>query len=99
LTFGRGLRQNKNDTVKEYLGSAAWDEVNRSGNAIGTPQEWMGFLKGLRQKGIKAEELSDSGLLIFGKGGEPVGGDIFNLAKENPKIKITKTRNFSIIRI
>lgn len=91
LTFGRGLRQNKNDTVKEYLGSAAWDEVNRSGNAIGTPQEWMGFLKGLRQKGIKAEELSDSGLLIFGKGGEPVGGDIFNLAKENPKIKITKS--------
>ena len=90
LTFGKGLRQNKNDTVKEYLGSAAWDEVNRSGNAVGTPQEWMGFLKGLREKGIKAEELSDSGLLMFGKGGEPVGGDVFNLAKENPKIKITK---------
>ena len=90
LTFGKGLRQNKNDTVKEYLGSAAWDEVNRSGNAMGTPQEWIGFLKGLRQKGIKAEELSDSGLLMFGKGGEPVGGDVFNLAKTNPKMKISK---------
>ena len=90
LTFGKGLRQNKNDTVKEYLGSAAWDEVNRSGNAMGTPQEWIGFLKGLRQKGIKAEELSDSGLLIFGKGGEPVGGDVFNLSKVYPKMKISK---------
>jgi hypothetical protein len=90
LTFGKGIRQTQDDTVRSYLGSAAWDEVNRSGNAVGTPQEWMGFLKGLRNKGIKAEELSDSGLLIFGKGGEPVGGDIFNLAKENPKIKITK---------
>jgi hypothetical protein len=90
LTFGKGIRQTQDDTVRSYLGSAAWDEVNRSGNAVGTPQEWMGFLKGLRQKGIKAEELSDSGLLMFGKGGEPVGGDIFNLAKENPKIKITK---------
>ncbi len=91
LTFGKGLRQNKNDTVKEYLGSSAWDEVNRSGNAMGTPQEWLGFLKGLRQKGIKAEELSDSGLLMFGKGGEPVGGDIFNLAKDNAKLKISKS--------
>jgi len=91
LTFGKGLRATKDDTVRSYLGSAAWDEVNRSGNAMGTPQEWMGFLKGLRQKGIKAEELSDSGLLIFGKGGEPVGGDIFNLVKESPKIKISKS--------
>ena len=90
LTFGKGLRSNKDGTVREYLGSAAFDEVQRSGNAIGTPKEWMGYLKGLRQKGIKAEELSDSGLLIFGKGGEPVGGDIYNLMKENPKIKITK---------
>lgn len=90
LTFGKGLRSNKDGTVREYLGSAAFDEVQRSGNAIGTPKEWMGYLKGLRQKGIKAEELSDSGLLIFGKGGEPVGGDIYNLMKENPKTKITK---------
>ena len=90
LTFGKGLRANKDGTVREYLGSAAFDEVQRSGNAIGTPKEWMGYLKGLRQKGIKAEELSDSGLLIFGKGGEPVGGDIYNLMKENPKTKITK---------
>ena len=46
LTFGKGLRSNKDDTVRSYLGSSAWDEVNRSGNAMGTPQEWLGFLKG-----------------------------------------------------
>jgi len=89
LTFGKGLRSNKDGTVKEYLGSAAFDEINRSGNAIGTPKEWMGYLKGLRQKGIKAEELSDSGLIIF-KGDQVVGGDLFNLSKEAPKTRITK---------
>lgn len=89
LTFGKGLRANKDDTVREYLGSAAFDEINRSGNAIGTAKEWVGYLKGLRTKGIKAEELSDSGLLIF-QGDKAVGGDLFKLAKESPKTKVTK---------
>lgn len=97
LTFGKGLRANQDDTTRSYLGSAAFDEVNRSGNAVGTPQEWLGYLKGLRNKGIKAEELADSGLVIFGKGGEPVGGDIYNLLKENPKTRITKQEILSAL--
>ena len=97
LTFGKGLRANQDNTTRSYLGSAAFDEVNRSGNAVGTPQEWLGYLKGLRNKGIKAEELADSGLVIFGKGGEPVGGDIYNLLKENPKTRITKEEILSAL--
>ena len=89
LTFGKGLRANRDGTVREYLGSAAFDEINRSGNEIATAQQWLGFLKGLRNKGIKAEELSDSGLVMF-KGDEAVGGDIFRIAQDNPNTKITK---------
>src|SRR5210317_242541 len=89
LTFGKGLRANKDGTVREYLGSAAFDEINKSGNEIATAQQWLGFLKGVRNKGIKAEELSDSGLVIF-KGDEAVGGDIFRIAQDNPNTKINK---------
>jgi len=89
LTFGKGLRANRDGTVREYLGSAAFDEINKSGNEIATAQQWLGFLKGLRNKGIKAEELSDSGLVMF-KGDEAVGGDIFRIAQDNPNTKITK---------
>ena len=90
LTFAKGLKANQGDTSKSFLGSAAFDEVNRLPNEIATPQEWIGLLKGLRNKGVKTEELSDSGLVVFGKGNEVVGGDLFSLLKENPKLKITK---------
>jgi hypothetical protein len=90
LTFGKGLRANQGNTSKSFLGSAAFDEVNRLPNEIATAQEWIGLLKGLRNKGVKTEELSDSGLVVFGKDNEVVGGDLFNLLKENPKLKITK---------
>ena len=90
LTFGKGIRANQGNTSKSFLGSVAFDEVNRLPNELATAQEWIGLLKGLRNKGVKSEELSDAGLVVFGKGNEVVGGDLFNLAKESPKLKITK---------
>src|SRR6056300_1249064 len=89
LTFGKGLKLNQDNTTRSYLGSAAFDEISRSGNEVATAQQWLGFLKGLRNKGIKAEELADSGLVMF-KGDEAIGGDIFRLAQDNPTTKITK---------
>jgi hypothetical protein len=89
LTFGKGLRANRDGTVKEYLGSVAFDEISKSGNEVATAQQWLGFLKGLRNKGIKSEELSDSGLVMF-KGDQAVGGDIFRIAQDSPDTKITK---------
>jgi len=89
LTFGKGLKANQDNTTRSYLGSAAFDEISKSGNEVATAQQWLGFLKGLRNKGIKAEELSDSGLVMF-KGDEAIGGDIFRIAQDNPNTKITK---------
>jgi len=90
LTFGKGLKANADGTTREYLGSTAFDEVSKLSNEMATAQEWIGILKGLKNKGVKSEELSDSGLLVFGKGNEVVGGDLFSLIKENPNIKVTK---------
>ena len=63
------------------MGSAAWDYVKRGGNEFAKPAQWMGFMKGSLNKGVKAEELEDAGLLIFNKKGEPIGGDLFELQK------------------
>ena len=65
LTFGKGLKANQDNTTRSYLGSAAFDEISKSGNEVATAQQWLGFLKGLRNKGIKAEELSDSGPVSY----------------------------------
>ena len=97
LTFGKGLRANQDNTTRSYLGSVAFDEVNKLPTELATPQEWMGILKGLRNKGVKSEELSDAGLIDFGKGNEIVGGDLYNLSKEQPKVKITKSEILSAL--
>ena len=75
LSFGKSKRQLKVDNITEFMGSAAWDYVKKGGNEFAKPAQWMGFMKGSLNKGIKAEELEDAGLLILNNKGEPIGGD------------------------
>jgi len=95
LTFGRGTTAKPTGTVKDYLGSEAFDYVNQYGNDASAKQ-WLGFLKAARQKGIKAEELEDAGVLIF-KGDEVVGGEIFDIAKNSPEARLTKAEVLSLL--
>jgi hypothetical protein len=93
-TFGRGPTAKPTGTVKDYLGSEAFDYVNQYGNSEATAEQWLGFLKGARQKGIKAEELEDSGILIF-KGNDVVGGDLYEAVKKYPKKTFLKSEILS----
>ena len=94
LTFGRAPTAKPTGTVKDYLGSEAFDYVNQYGNNQATAEQWLGFLKGARQKGIKAEELEDAGIIIF-KGDEVVGGDLYDAVKRNPKTTFLKSEILS----
>ena len=97
LSFGKTQRQLKVDNITEFMGSAAWDYVKKGGNELAKPAQWMGFMKGSLNKGIKAEELEDAGLLIFNKKGEPIGGDLFELSKKYPNMKISKSEVLSVL--
>ena len=97
LSFGKSKRQLKVDNITEFMGSAAWDYVKKGGNEFAKPAQWMGFMKGSLNKGIKAEELEDAGLIIFNKKGEPVGGDLFELSKKYPDMKISKAEVLSVL--
>ena len=97
LSFGKSQRQLKVDNITEFMGSAAWDYVKKGGNEFAKPAQWMGFMKGSLNKGIKAEELEDAGLLIFNKKGEPIGGDLFELSKKYPNMKISKSEVLSVL--
>jgi hypothetical protein len=97
LSFGKSKRQLKVDNITEFMGSAAWDYVKKGGNEFAKPAQWMGFMKGSLNKGIKAEELEDAGLLIFNKKGEPIGGDLFELSKKYPDKKISKAEVLSVL--
>lgn len=95
-SFGKGAASKETGTVKDFIGSEAFDYVNRFGNEEATAQQWLGFLKGSRQKGVKSEELSDSGLVMF-KGDEAVAGDIYNIAKTDPNRKIKKSEILAVL--
>ena len=97
LSFGKSKRQLKVDNITEFMGSAAWDYVKKGGNEFAKPAQWMGFMKGSLNKGIKAEELEDAGLLVFNKKGEPIGGDLFELSKKYPDKKISKAEVLSVL--
>lgn len=97
LSFGKSKRQLKVDNITEFMGSAAWDYVKKGGNEFAKPAQWMGFMKGSLNKGIKAEELEDAGLLVFNKKGEAVGGDLFELSKKYPNMKISKAEVLSVL--
>jgi hypothetical protein len=97
LSFGKSQRQLKVDNITEFMGSAAWDYVKKGGNEFAKPAQWMGFMKGSLNKGIKAEELEDAGLLVFNKKGEAVGGDLFELSKKYPNKKISKAEVLSVL--
>lgn len=97
LSFGKSKRQLKVDNITEFMGSAAWDYVKKGGNEFAKPAQWMGFMKGSLNKGIKAEELEDAGLLIFNKKGEPIGGDLFELSKKYPDKRISKAEVLSVL--
>jgi hypothetical protein len=92
-TFGQGTIKNlgeKQKNVREFLGSESYDIIAASNMAKATPQQWIGFLANARQKGVKAEELEDAGLLILNAKGEPVGGELYTILKDNPNSVITK---------
>ena len=97
LSFGKSKRQLKVDNITEFMGSAAWDYVKKGGNEFAKPAQWMGFMKGSLNKGIKAEELEDAGLLILNKKGEPIGGDLFELSKKYPDKRISKAEVLSVL--
>ena len=97
LSFGKSQRQLKVDNITEFMGSAAWDYVKKGGNEFAKPAQWMGFMKGSLNKGIKAEELEDAGLLIFNKKGEAVGGDLFELSKKYPDKRISKSEVLAVL--
>ena len=97
LSFGKSQRQLKVDNITEFMGSAAWDYVKKGGNEFAKPAQWMGFMKGSLSKGIKAEELEDAGLLIFNNKGEAIGGDLFELNKKYPNMKISKAEVLSVL--
>ena len=92
-TFGQGVIKNqgeKQQSVREFLGSESYDIIAASNMAKASPQQWIGFLANARQKGIKAEELEDAGLLILNAKGDPIGGELYTILKDNPKSIITK---------
>jgi hypothetical protein len=92
-TFGEGTIKNlgeKQKNVREFIGSESYDIIAASNIAKATPQQWIGYLTNARQKGVKPEELEDAGLLILNSKGEPIGGELFNILKQNPKETITK---------
>ena len=97
LSFGKSKKQLKVDNITEFMGSAAWDYVKKGGNEFAKPAQWMGFMKGSLNKGIKAEELEDAGLLILNKKGEPIGGDLFELSKKYPDKRISKAEVLSVL--
>jgi len=97
LSFGKSQRQLKVDNITEFMGSAAWDYVKKGGNEFAKPAQWMGFMKGSLNKGIKAEELEDAGLLILNNKGEPIGGDLFELSKKYPNKRISKAEVLSVL--
>lgn len=92
-TFGQGTLKNlgeKQGSVREFIGSEAYDVIAASNIAKATPQQWIGYLTNARQKGVKPEELEDAGLLILNSKGEAVGGELHTILKENPKAIISK---------
>ena len=97
LSFGKSKRQLKVDNITEFMGSAAWDFVKKSPTEFGKPQTWLNLMKGSLTKGIKAEELEDAGLLIFNNKGEAIGGDLFELNKKYPNMKISKAEVLSVL--
>ena len=97
LSFGKTQRQLKVDNITEFMGSAAWDYVKKGGNEFAKPAQWMGFMKGSLNKGVKAEELEDAGLLIFNNKGEAIDGDLFQLSKKYPNMRISKAEVLSVL--
>ena len=93
FTFGQGSLKNigeKQKHVREFIGSESYDVIAGSGVDRATADQWIGFLRNARQKGVKPEELADSGLLTFNAKGEPISGELFQIAKTSPKAIITK---------
>lgn len=92
-TFGQGSLQNlgeKQKSVREFIGSEAYDVIAASNIAKATPQQWIGYLTNARQKGVRPEELEDAGLLILNAKGEPIGGELHAILKQDPKAVISK---------
>jgi hypothetical protein len=93
LTFGQGSLKNigeKQKHVREFIGSESYDVIAKSGVERGTADQWIGFLRNARAKGVKSEELADSGLLTFNSKGEPISGELFSISRTSPKAIITK---------
>jgi hypothetical protein len=93
FTFGQGTLKNlgqKQKHVREFIGSESYDVIARSGMERATADQWIGFLRNARQKGVKPEELADAGLLSFNNKGEPISGELFQIAKTSPKAILTK---------
>ena len=93
FTFGQGSLKNigeKQKHVREFIGSESYDVIAGSGVERATADQWIGFLRNARQKGVKPEELADSGLLTFNAKGEPISGELFTISKTSPKAIITK---------
>jgi len=93
LTFGQGTLKNlgqKQKHVREFIGSETYDVVAKSGMERATADQWIGFLRNARQKGVKPEELADAGLLSFNNKGEAISGELFEISKTNPKLVLTK---------
>ena len=93
FTFGQGTFKNlgqKQKHVREFIGSESYDVIARSGMERATPDQWIGFLRNARQKGVKPEELADAGLITFNAKGEPISGELFQIAKTSPKAILTK---------
>ena len=93
FTFGQGSLKNigeKQKHVREFIGSESYDVIAGSGVDRATADQWIGFLRNARQKGVKPEELADSGLLTFNAKGEPISGELFTISRTSPKAIITK---------
>jgi len=93
FTFGQGSLKNigeKQKHVREFIGSESYDVIAGSGVERATADQWIGFLRNARQKGVKPEELADSGLLTFNAKGEPISGELFTISRTSPKAIITK---------
>ncbi len=93
FTFGQGTLKNqgvRQAHVREFIGSQAYDVIAATNIDRATPDVWIGFLRNARQKGVKAEELADAGLITFNSKGEHIGGELHKILRENPKTIITK---------
>ncbi len=93
FTFGHGTLKNlgvKQKHVMEFIGSESYDVIAKSGVDRATADQWIGFLRNARQKGVKPEELADSGLLTLNAKGEPISGELFTISRTSPKAIITK---------